>query len=87
MTWYNQLEHGPCGDADIAVDYYCDEECVTFCKNGGILNEKSCPCDCRGTKVWGGPICNQCMLSIEVCAKENLIFDENDCQCIKSDKL
>ena len=44
--WFNALPGGPCGDTDLAIDYYCFDAvragtggvvCVCVCVGGGLL--------------------------------------------------
>ena len=46
IRWYNALETGPCGDADMTIDY-CDTECVRKCENGGKKISATCSCKCN----------------------------------------
>jgi hypothetical protein len=80
VYWYNGEDGGPCGDAEITVDYYCFEECVRECQHGGVLNKDDCTCTCPKEQFWTGVECQLCGAQEADCAA-GFKVDKADCMC------
>ena len=92
IRWYNALETGPCGDADMTIDYYCDTECVRKCENGGKKISATCSCKCNqknqkaGQTYWTGVECQICGAKESDCSADaGLKLDKNNCRCVSVD--
>ena len=91
LRWYNGIDTGPCGEADITVDYYCDKECVVdakTCKVNGIFDEGTCSCKCTNpdNTFWRGLECSTCGAEVTDCDKNaGLKLDEKLCKCVPLD--
>lgn len=79
--WYQALPGGPCGDADVQIDYYCFGECVRECKNGGVLDVETCSCQCPKDGFWTGFECQMCGAEQSVDCPAGTLLDKADCTC------
>ena len=92
LRWYNGLDTGPCGDADLIVDYFCDKECVVDkakCEaNNGAFNPAACTCKCRNNAgtFWKGLECDECAADGSDCLSKNGVkLDTTLCKCVPLD--